>query len=143
MGAVQGLKNLPYVTALALASAAALAAILSGVGNRVGAMDFRTGFVVLRFAVYAGLAALVLALAALWLSRPWSGLQRPLFAALAFVVGALVVAFPLNQIRIAKSVPPINDITTDLTDPPAFVAILPLRAGAPVPADYGGPRIAE
>jgi uncharacterized protein (DUF1499 family) len=35
----------------------------------------------------------------------------------------------------------IHDITTDTETPPAFVAILPLRAGAPNLADYGGPEI--
>jgi len=44
--------------------------------------------------------------------------------------------------RAARSVPPIHDITTDLEDPPSFVAILPLRAGAPNAAQYGGPAIA-
>jgi uncharacterized protein (DUF1499 family) len=39
-------------------------------------------------------------------------------------------------------VPPIHDITTDPDDPPAFEAILPLRAGAPNPATYGGPAVA-
>jgi uncharacterized protein (DUF1499 family) len=44
--------------------------------------------------------------------------------------------------RQARLLPPIHDITTDLDDPPAFEAILPLRAGAPNPAAYGGPEVA-
>jgi uncharacterized protein (DUF1499 family) len=36
----------------------------------------------------------------------------------------------------------IHDITTDTETPPVFVAILPLRAGAPNTAEYGGPEIA-
>jgi len=39
-------------------------------------------------------------------------------------------------------VPPIHDISTDLEHPPQFVAVLPLRAGAPNPAVYGGPEVA-
>jgi len=39
-------------------------------------------------------------------------------------------------------VPPIHDITTDPDDPPAFEALLPLRAGAPNPAEYGGAEVA-
>jgi hypothetical protein len=44
--------------------------------------------------------------------------------------------------RRAREVPPIHDISTDTADPPEFVAILPLRADAPNPAEYGGPAIA-
>jgi uncharacterized protein (DUF1499 family) len=42
----------------------------------------------------------------------------------------------------ARRVPFIHDITTDAADPPAFVAVLPLRAGASNPAAYGGPEVA-
>jgi hypothetical protein len=37
---------------------------------------------------------------------------------------------------------PIHDITTDIVQPPQFVAILPLRKDAPNPATYGGPEVA-
>jgi uncharacterized protein (DUF1499 family) len=39
-------------------------------------------------------------------------------------------------------VPPIHDISTDLVDPPAFVAVLPLRADAPNSAIHGGAELA-
>jgi hypothetical protein len=38
--------------------------------------------------------------------------------------------------------PRIHDISTDVVTPPPFVAILPLRKGAPNPAMYGGPETA-
>ena len=38
--------------------------------------------------------------------------------------------------------PPIHDISTDTKRPPEFVAILPLRADAPNPSEYGGPEVA-
>jgi hypothetical protein len=41
------------------------------------------------------------------------------------------------------SVPYIHDITTDTENPPRFEAVLPLRAGAPNPAEYGGPELAK
>ncbi len=52
------------------------------------------------------------------------------------------VGVPWSYKQTAGRVPPIHDITTDTTDPPAFVAILPLRKDAPNPADYGGPDVA-
>ena len=45
--------------------------------------------------------------------------------------------------KLAGGAPPIHDITTDTNDPPVFVDILPLRAGARNSASYGGARVAE
>src|SRR5690606_17575541 len=42
----------------------------------------------------------------------------------------------------AQSVPPIHDITTDIENPPEFVAIAPLRADAPNPVAYAGEETA-
>jgi uncharacterized protein (DUF1499 family) len=39
--------------------------------------------------------------------------------------------------------PGIHDITTDVTNPPAFVAIAPLRKDAPNPPEYAGDSIAR
>jgi Protein of unknown function (DUF1499) len=62
------------------------------------------------------------------------------------VVGLLLagvtVGLPYRFSQIAKRVPPIHDITTDMTDPPAFVAVLPLRASATNSAVYAGDSIA-
>jgi uncharacterized protein (DUF1499 family) len=43
----------------------------------------------------------------------------------------------------AKNVPPIHDISTDLVNPPEFVATAPLRADAPNPVAYAGAEVAE
>jgi hypothetical protein len=64
-----------------------------------------------------------------------------LLAALA--LGAGVAFVPWNALRQARALPPIHDITTDTGRPPQFVAILPLRAGAPNPAAYGGADVAR
>jgi uncharacterized protein (DUF1499 family) len=50
---------------------------------------------------------------------------------------------PSSIIVSGRGTPPIHDITTDTQDPPAFVAILPLRAGAANPPEYGGSSVAE
>ena len=49
---------------------------------------------------------------------------------------------PFALRRVAQSVPPIHDISTDTADPPIFVAVLPRRAGAANPVEYGGETIA-
>ena len=47
------------------------------------------------------------------------------------VVGLTVAWIPYSSTP-AQSVPPIHDISTDLENPPAFAAIVPLR-GIPEP----------
>lgn len=122
---------------------AALSAASAGLGYRNEFLALRTGFTILRWSAYAGLAAAGLSLVAaaflLWRRPPRRGLAA---AILALVAGTAVAAVPFSYLRMARSVPPIHDITTDTRDPPQFVAILPLRSGAPNPAAYGGQAIA-
>src|SRR2546430_17329666 len=42
--------------------------------------------------------------------------------AVGFVVGVVPSVMVLHQYRLARTVPPINDISTDLQNPPAYVA---------------------
>ena len=127
---------------LVLAALAGLAAVGAGLGFRGELWSYRTAFGILRWAAYAGLAAALVSLLAAVLClrrRPRRGLWS---AAAGLLLGLVVAAVPLGHLRAARSVPPIHDISTDVDDPPAFVAILPLRADAPNPAEYGGPTIA-
>jgi uncharacterized protein (DUF1499 family) len=125
---------------LILAILAALLLALAGPGVRLGLWSFRTGFELLRWGAYLGVAAAVIALIMLVVPR-WRGAAAwPLVAAL--VLGLLAAGVPWYWSRLAQRVPPIHDISTDTQDPPAFVAVLPLRADAPNPATYGGPEVA-
>lgn len=130
------LRLLAIVTALS----AALLLFSSGTGTRLGLWDYRVGLSMLRYAVYAGLAAASLSSVALLAARPRGGARASLLVALA--VGVLTAAVPYSFARKARAVPPIHDITTDTADPPAFVAVLPLRADAPNSAEYAGDSIA-
>jgi uncharacterized protein (DUF1499 family) len=125
---------------LVLAVLSAIALVASGFGVQFGVWDFRFGFTLIRWSLYTGIACAVLALIGLAVPRVRAGHAAGLAAALAIGVG--VACFPLYWQQMARSVPPINDITTDTENPPAFVGILPLRAGAPVPAAYPGSEVA-
>jgi uncharacterized protein (DUF1499 family) len=128
---------------LALALLAGLALLLAGPGHRFGWWSLGTGFGMLRFAAYGGIAAAAVSAAALILA-PLRGQRRGMFRALAgLVIGLIAVGVPAYYLHTARSVPPIHDISTDTEDPPAFETILPLRAQAPNPASYGGPAVAE
>jgi len=133
---MKALRALPWVAALVAAAIAA-----SGYGARYGAWDFSTGFSILRYATYAGLAVAAIALVALCIPRTRA--RNAGVLAVAFVVAAASAALPLYWLQQARTLPPINDITTDLDDPPEFAAIAPLRANAPVSAAYGGKATAD
>ncbi|HEY7470788.1 MAG TPA: DUF1499 domain-containing protein [Gemmatimonadota bacterium] len=128
-----------------LAVLAGAAAIASGLGSRTELWTFRTGFQILKWAAWGGLVAAVLSLLGLVLAlgRPGPARGRAfLLGALGLIIGGLAAWIPWSWKQRAERVPPIHDITTDLGDPPAFEAILPLREGAPNPSEYGGDSIA-
>jgi len=127
---------------LALALVAGLALLVAGPGHRFGWWSLGTGFAIIRWAAYGGIAAAAISAAALVLA-PLRGQRRGMFRALAgLAIGLIVVGVPWSYLRTARSVPPIHDVTTDPQEPPAFEAILPLRADAPNSAEYGGAEVA-
>ncbi|MBV8202437.1 MAG: DUF1499 domain-containing protein, partial [Acidobacteria bacterium] len=135
--------------AVAVAALAALVLVGSAVGARLGLWAPRAAFGALRFSALLAMLGAALSAIALVGARLAGG--EAAGAALrhggAPVAGALllslaVFAVPWLTMQQARKVPYIHDITTDTADPPAFVAVLPLRAGAPNSAVYGGPEVA-
>lgn len=127
--------------ALLLAAIAAFLLLIGGPGTRLGLWDFREGFLMMRWAAYLGLAALVMALTLLIFPRTRMG--QGIWLLSACVIGLGVAYVPWQYQQQARSVPPIHDITTDTLNPPEFVAILPLRSGAPNPPGYAGEEVAK
>ena len=117
--------------ALLVALAAGLLLLLTGPGYRIGIWSLQTAFMLMRWSVYGALLGLVLAGVGLWRNR-----GRSLFGALAVVVALVTVALPLRWQQIARSVPPIHDITTDTANPPMFEAVVPLRKDARNSLEY-------
>jgi len=116
--------------------------VLAGFGSRWHWWHFRTGFTMLQWGGYGALLATAVSLIGAILAGT-THLRRGLVASLAGLLIALIVASVLwSWKQTALRVPPIHDITTDTDNPPAFAAILPLRADAANPAEYGGPEIA-
>lgn len=131
------------VAAFGLALVVALLGVLAGLGTRWGLWTFATGFTLLRWAAYGGIAAAVVGAVAIFRTRPGSGRRGFLLGFAALAVGLIVLAIPWQQRQTARSVPPIHDITTDVNNPPQFVAIAPIRADAPNPIEYEGAEIAR
>ena len=126
--------------AVAVTVAGVLMLVSSGLGTRFGVWHYRTGLTMLRYAAYVGMAALVLCIVAALLTRSQSSGRWVLV--LSLFASAATFGVPYSLSRGARRVPPIHDITTDTVDPPAFVAILPLRATATNAAVYAGDSIA-
>lgn len=111
--------------ALGAALVAGLMVLSTGPGYRMGLFPLQAAFSVLRWGAYAGALAVVLAIAAIVMRRGTS------FAIAALAIGLLAFGVPFWFQRMAAGAPPIHDITTDTDNPPQFVAIVPLREGAP------------
>lgn len=117
-----------------------LMVVLPGPLYQFAGVSLGTAFTSLRFGVYVGGAALILIALQVLINRKnvsWG-------STVAYAVLALIaVAMPVSMMSKASTVPPIHDITTDVTNPPAFVAIAPLREGAPNDINYAGGEITK
>lgn len=126
---------------IALGVIALLLLALSGPLYANNILELGTAFTLLRWAAYLGAAAFVVNIIAYFICRP-TGLIAGL-TGLAIVAGGIAFYMPYSQMRVAKSVPPIHDISTDTQNPPEFIAVAPLRADAPNPLEYAGKETAE
>lgn len=126
---------------LMVALVSALLLLAAGPGYRSDIWTLRTAFTLIRWAAYGGMAAAGLSLLAVLFGGKSRG-KILVPGGLALLIAFVCVVIPWRWQQRARSVPPIHDITTDVDSPPAFVAVLPLRAGAPNPAEYAGAEVA-
>lgn len=122
---------------LVLSAVGAVLLLAGPLGSRFGVWPFLVGFLMLAVSLLLGLVGVSLAFVACVKTGSWMPGMAGILAGLA------VVSVPSFIVVSARGAPPINDITTDPADPPSFVAILPLRAGAANPPEYAGSRVAD
>ena len=113
--------------ALALGLTALVLVCIGGPGTRFGWWDFRTGFKLMKYGAYLGIAAVVLAILAAALARRVPGRGALAFAVVGLVLGCIAFFLPWSMLRHARSVPPIHDITTDFVNPPEVTASRAVR----------------
>jgi uncharacterized protein (DUF1499 family) len=125
-----------------LAVVSALAAVFSGIGYQMGFWHFRTGFAIIRWAFFGGLAAVVLSLVGVFMPSRRSATALAM-ALIGIVVGGATAYVPWSWKQTVEALPFIHDITTDLENPPAFVAVARIRGEGDHPVAYDGPEVAE
>ena len=126
----------------AVALIGVLVGLSAGILYRLEVIELLTSLrTVLPWGAYISAAGAVLCLltliGALYLFKG-DFISRSLLPLLGLVVAGVATYIPYAQQQMGASVPPIHDISTDTSDPPLFVDIVPLRIAdeAPNPAEY-------
>ena len=116
---------------------------IGALGHRIGLWSFQTGFIFLAGGAFLAALAVLAAIIALIVSlRRKRAVDRPMMY-IGLLVGGAIVVMILAQVGTARSVPPIHNISTDVTDPPSFDVAVGLRGSDSNPIDYDIATIAE
>lgn len=119
------------------------ALVLLGLGGyRLGIAPLAIGLVTFALGVLGAAVATLLSLIGLVITwrRPAAVRRGTRIAVTSLVAGAIGVGIPASLL-IGNSAAPIHDITTDTTNPPQFVAVVPLNT--PGRTVYEGETIAS
>jgi len=131
--------------ALLVAIIGAVAAALILFGARLGLWEPITGFGLYR-SYFNPLAAIIagVGVLALVIHLVRKETSQAVLGGVATLVGvALLIPMISSTLNPAPRAAPINDITTDTVNPPAFEVLDDTRAGARTSLEYAGQKVAE
>lgn len=128
----------PFVMLAGLA--AVLLLLATGVGYQKGAFDLAQAFNLLRIGALLGIAGAGSSIFFILWQRP-EGITLAVIVVSA-VLGITAFYMPYRQLLLSQRLPAIHDITTDINNPPAFVAIARVRTSLHNPVAYDGPQVA-
>jgi uncharacterized protein (DUF1499 family) len=117
----------PPLVAFALALLALVLLAVSGPSYQLGLVSLPSALAVFRSAAFLGLVSALATIVAFAHAIRRRHLAAGLITLLAGAGSIVAIAIPVEWWRAAQAAPPIHDISTDLENPPAFTAILPLR----------------
>lgn len=121
------LRHLPGL-GLLLAAVAMVLLALGPIGWRAGWWHFRVGFFYLMpWAGYFGIAAVLVSVLPLVLERAVIGRKGVAIGIVACIAGGVAAYTPIHYYAMRGRYPPIDDITTDTANPPAFIAAVAAR----------------
>lgn len=137
----KGTRRLSYAV-IVLLVVTLVALLLAGPGHRFGLLDLTAAFSAM---AVSALGAVLVVLggftAAVWNVRRGTGGMLAA-TSLAGVIGLGLTVNNFIWFQRADQAPAIHDISTDLRDPPQFMAVVPLREDAPNPPEYAGDEAA-
>jgi uncharacterized protein (DUF1499 family) len=138
-------RGLPLIVAVGLfiALVGVLAQMVSGFGYRLEVWPLMVAFRIFVISAWVALAGAVISLLAAILTRPGTARRGFSMSLAGIILGVVGFGTLLRWKSAAEKAPPIHDVTTDLMNPPQFVAVLPLRVKAPNSATYDTADIAK
>lgn len=123
-----------------LAVGCAIAAVMSGVGYQMEMWHFRTGFQILKWSFIVAIAALVFSVVGvLAVKKTGTAITMGI---LGILISGMMVYVPLSWKKTLDAYPYIHDITTDIDNPPQFVAVAAVRGPGDHPVEYDGAEVA-
>jgi uncharacterized protein (DUF1499 family) len=126
--------------AVAIAFCAATAYLIAGSRNDL--VGYPTAFAWLRYIALAGIGVFAIAAVTYVMAARARDSRAKLYAGLAAVIVAVLSGtMALNEAALPEG-PLMNDITTDLEDPPRFNAVIALRPRGSNTVEHGGPEMA-
>ncbi|OFX04013.1 MAG: hypothetical protein A3D94_00425 [Alphaproteobacteria bacterium RIFCSPHIGHO2_12_FULL_66_14] len=125
---------------LAFIAACVGALIVAAAGplHRYLALDIEAAIAVFRYGFYVAVAGVALGLATIVPTRPGDRRRGFVAAFLAVAIGVAGAWVPVSWFLWSQRLPVINDISSDIANPPPMVALLQLRRGAPNPPKHPG-----
>lgn len=133
------LKNTKFwASTIVLLSIAYLAVILISIfGVRGDWIGIRTAFTTINYAIQSGILLLIIAVIIFVLSRKNNSSQIKSGVAIVLISIPLIAHYS-NQPEKPAPGAPLNDISTDTTNPPLFEAVIPLRPEKSNTLNYPG-----
>ncbi len=111
--------------------------ILAIAANHLGLLGYKLPLMGIALSALIGVIAIVISLIGLVITL--GGKTGAGTAILGIVLGVVAAAPVATTLVTGRSVPRIHDITTDLSNPPQFDAVVALREGAPNALDRATP----
>ncbi|MCC5933875.1 MAG: DUF1499 domain-containing protein [Balneolales bacterium] len=132
-----------FSTLFGLTALTALAFAFSGYGYNWGIWGLSTAFAVLRISGYMLIVFGIAGLLSLYFAnRSRSRGLHLSYTLLTVLLSVTAVSIALYWQAQVNNNPFLHEVSTDTQNPPAFDAILPLRADAPNPPEFGGDAVA-
>jgi uncharacterized protein (DUF1499 family) len=134
-------RKLMYI-GLVSAVLCVVGALASGFGYQGGFWHFRTGFQILKWSFFLSVATLIFILGSFFFLKAKTPMDWGT-GLIGLVICLVMIYVPYSWKRTLDAHPYIHDISTDLNNPPEFVAAISLRGPDDHPVEYDGPEVAE